>query len=370
MTRNVPRASGLIDNEYLNTALARAALPKTLEPLSTESLLGGRTGADVIRLRSGARSYVLKLLPEHSWRGKGMGCPEGGEPRLWLSGLLSSLSGPIRCPIVDVSYDPEAGKYWMLMHDVADGIRGRGDFGRDDSRALFRALSTMHAALLGSDALAAAPLPTVGGTTRVMSEPLLKLAGRPPHHASWLDSMLDGFQVLGAFLPIFLDCLGNGLADDYLDMIADENWKERLDALPATLVHGDLRRANISFQDDEITIFDWEFAAKGPPGSDLQWHCLLHYWAYPPDGLESGDDCDALFEDYVNTLEVQTGQPVDRAELLEGWQLGWIKVMAQLGYVLVDPLYPDGGNAEVVVRIKKLCKRAVRRALAFRESLG
>jgi hypothetical protein len=366
----VSETSGEIDLDYLTAALARAGRPAPTESLTTEQLHGGRTGALVVRVVSGDHSYVLKQIPEASWRGEGMSCPEGGEPRLWLSGLARETGGPAWWPVVDLSFDSGTRRYWMLMDDVGAGIRDRGKFTIEDTRVLFRALAPMHAKYYESDALSHRSVPGVLGTARVLSEPLLHLSGKRPSAEPWVQAMLDDFKVMGAFLPLFLEVLGPRLADAYLDLVADPHWQRRLSDAPATLLHGDLRRANIAFENDRVALLDWEFAAKGPPACDLQWHCYLHYWGYPPDGVEAGDDCEALRDEHADALEAALGRSIDRAAFDEGWALGWIKLMAQLGYVLVDPLYPDGGTAESRAQVNALSARAVQRALDFREALG
>ena len=367
---SIPENSGTIDLEYLAAALERAGISAPRGEFETEELLGGRTGATVTRLITGKRSFVLKLVQEGSWRIEGLGIRKGGEHRLWLHGLTRNIPGAIECPVIDVSAAPQQGLFYVLMEDVGQGIRDRGQFTLADSQALFRALARLQAHHYQSDTLHAAPLPTVTGFTRMFSAPVLHLSGKRKIDEPWLPRLLEDFQVVSAFLPLFLEVLGPGLADAYLALVDDDLWVNRLETLPMTLLHGDLRRANIAFDNGRIPIVDWEFASKGPPGCDLQWHCFLHFWGYPPDGMAPGDDCDALRDEYLAALESAMGHPVDREAYLEGWKLGWLKVMAQLGYTLIDPLYPDGGNAEQRSQVEALSIRAVQRALDFRESLG
>ncbi len=368
--KSISENSGTIDSEYLATALDRAGLPAPQGVFETEELLGGRTGATVTRLITGERSFVLKLVQEGSWRIEGLGLREGGEHRLWLHGLTRDIPGAIECPVIDVSAAPQQGLFYVLMEDVGLGIRDRGKFTLADSRALIRALAEMQAAYYQSDALDIAALPYVTGFTRMLSAPVLHLSGKRKIDEPWLPSMLEDFQVVSVFLPLFLEVLGPRLADAYLVLVDDSSWVNRLEELPVTLLHGDLRRANIAFDNGRIPIVDWEFASKGPPGCDLQWHCFLHFWGYPPDGVAPGSDCDDLRDEYLAALESALGYSVDHEAYLEGWKLGWLKVMAQLGYTLIDPLYPDGGNPEQRSRIEALSTRAVQRALDFRESLG
>ena len=55
ITTDVPLASDQIDIADLRSALSRAGMPSVRGPLSTKSLLGGRTGAELIRVQVGSR---------------------------------------------------------------------------------------------------------------------------------------------------------------------------------------------------------------------------------------------------------------------------------------------------------------------------
>jgi len=363
-------ADDVVDMDYLAAALRRAGRPAPEGELHIEPLLDGRTGATVQRIRCGDRSFVLKRTDEHSWRVTGMGSSAGGEPALWEHGVTRDLDGPIRCPVIDVTRRSAGDTHWILMDDVSSGIRDRGAFTRQDTRALIGGLAAMQAPRLGDRSLRDAPLPPVSGPTGLLRTGVLHVSGERTSRAAWVRELVEDFQVMTAFLPLFLQTVGPKLADEYLTLVADDGWFDMLDREPATLLHGDLRRANMSLRDDAIELFDWELAAYGPAGCDLQWHCLLHYWGYPPDGVTAGDDCDDLADLYVQKLGEQLGATVDRDAFDRGWKLGWLKAMAQLGYVLVDPLYPDAGDDAQRRRIAELCARAIRRAIDMRASLG
>jgi hypothetical protein len=363
------QASGRLDLPYLAAALSRAGMPPPSGTLSTEPLLGGRTGTTVQRLTAGERSFVLKLIPGRSWRVVGMQLERAGEHWLWAHGVTRDLAAPVHCPVIDVAHELGEDRYWVLMHDLSDGIRGRGKFSRRDSFVLFSGIAAMHAAHFERPALVDAPLPSVTRPTELFRKAVLHLSGKRICDEAWVLELVDDFEVVGALLPLFLEQLGSTLADDFLSLAADDRWLDALGREPQTLLHGDLRRANIALQGDRIGLFDWELAARGPAGADLQWHCLLHYWAYPPDGVEPGDDCDDLALHYFRELETRLARPLDRAAFERGWKLGWIKAMVQIGYVLVDSIHSAGGDAAARDRVAALCRRAVRRALDMRASL-
>jgi hypothetical protein len=359
-------AKDLVDLDYLAMASRRSGCNPPTGELEVSVLDEGRTGAEVLRLVAGPESYVLKSIPRDSWRGPGMGRVESGEPLLWKSGISNRLPHGIVWPVLHVSEDHEDGYDWMLMRDVGDGIRGRGAFSQSDSTTLFRTMAKMHSRFYASDELARLPLPKASGTSSLFTKPLTGIGRGQESQEEWVEDFLEGFQVMPAFAPLFFECLGAKLADQFLALVADDGWKNALDALPQTLLHGDLRRANLAFSSCTLWLLDWELASLGPPGSDLQWHCFLHYWAYPPEGVPAGWDCAELLADYK--AEMASSRPsMDPSHIDRGWKLGWVRAMCTIGYVLVDPLYPNGGSASERARVEEICQRGVQRALEYAE---
>jgi Ser/Thr protein kinase RdoA (MazF antagonist) len=88
--------------------------------------------------------------------------------------------------------------------------------------------------------------------------------------------VVEEFMPLRLLLPVFLELLEPGDADFYIKMTQDRDWHQHLDDATPTLLHGDLRRANISFMEGKVILFDWEFAARGPAACDLQWSAFLN----------------------------------------------------------------------------------------------
>jgi hypothetical protein len=377
------------DLAYLKEACARGHLPEPTGKFSTEELNGGRMATTLLRLQAGQDTYVVKLVPKTRWRAEGMGYQEGGEAILAQHPSIQKLAGPnagpIAWPVIDVSEDVEDASGSearphdrLLTRDVGRGMRQRDLFSRQDSQRLFEALAVFHGAHYGRADLADLPLPDVMGTTSLFTEAVLAVAQKDKDRAGWIDAFLEEFQIMEAFLPLFLEMLGPTLADDYLDLVADTEWKSALGMLPATLLHGDLRRANIAFEPERVALIDWELASRGPPGADLQWHCFLHYWGYPPPGEDDWSTCEDLRDDYFRALKTQVPDGLqagldaglhaglDPDDFEMGWKLGWIRAVAMLGYVLVDSIFPDGGDANARERVRSQSARAIQRALQFR----
>jgi thiamine kinase-like enzyme len=94
---------------------------------------------------------------------------------------------------------------------------------------------------------------------------------------------------------------------------------ERLEALPKTLVHGELYASNVLVGDDRVCPVDWELAGIGPAVLDVA--ALTMGWA---------DDERRLLVDVYRSAanEPPDEQDVDRAALhlavqWLGWSDGW-----------------------------------------------
>lgn len=343
--------------DYLGEALVRARLPPTLAGLTRVPLTGGRTGAAVERIeRAGAEPLVSKRLPANTWREAVLEGAPGGEARLWLDGVTRALPPPIECPMIDVARTA-SGDWWMLMRDVSAGILPRGEFGDDAERVFLDAIAALHARFQDDPALAALPLATMRGTTRMLADPIVAVAGGADAIAAadpWVRRFLEDFKPLGALLPGFLAQIGAEDAAFYVDLCRDRGWHAALDAGPQTLVHGDLRRANIAFlEGGRVSLIDWEFAARGPAATDIAWHSLLHFWAYPVDQRAPEEREAELVEFYLDAFARRRGRRADRAVFGRQWDAAWLRIVAQLGFLLIDG--PEAGRAE-------RCKRALARA--------
>jgi len=330
---SAPHTRGAIP-EYLREAESRGVVPSGFRVLGLEPLTGGRTGARVIAIRPG---YVLKTLPRNTWRLAAMQAPDAGEGPLWLSGATRALPAPVACPTVDVAVHADNDEWWMLMRDVSDAIRPRGAFTERDERTLLAAIARLHAHYWGGrNGLAELPLSPARGVTAAFAEPVAFAAGRAAASADWVPRLVEDFTPLSSLLPAFLEMLDPVDADFFISLTADRSWHRGLDAATPTLNHGDLRRANIAFTGDTVTLLDWELAARAPAACDLQHHWFLHFWAYPPDDGQPPEARAPLRDFYVAELEAALGKPIDREEFARTWNLAWVRVLSMLGFILAD----------------------------------
>jgi hypothetical protein len=269
------------------------------------------------------------------------------------------LSTELRYPVVDAALHVEREEWWLLMRDVSAGVRPRGTYSEADCRRLLSTCARMHARFWQHPGLEDAPLGTIEGTTRIFALPQLQIArgGQVESHP-WVEEGAEQLgQVLGLVTP-FLDHLGSDDGDFFLGLIAErERWQRPLRSLPATLNHGDLRRANIAYYDDHISVFDWEMATAAHPAADMQWFWFLRFWAYPPDDGMDVDGREPLRQLYVDALDEALGGKLDRDEFERAWDLGWLRIIAQLGLCLADG-EPDVAGPRcrrALARCRRIC---------------
>jgi hypothetical protein len=350
-----------VNEDYLRQALARAVRQSPAGPVEVKLLTGGRTGARVMSVGCGGDRFVLKQIPLRSWRTASTGVEPGGEGYLWQSGAVRDLGPGLRWPVLDVSI--VADQHWLLMEDVSTGFRSRGQFTRADSTRLLDTIAGLHARYYESPALETLPLPRIGQQIHLFTKTYAQLTGRSKG-PEWVDEFVDDFQVIEPFFAMFLDILGPKQADGFLALCDDLSWHDELAKQPSCLLHGDLRRANVAFLDDGVSLIDWEFSGVGPPASDAQEHCFLHYTCYPPDGTDYAiDACADLRDGYAEALERELGSAIDRGAFARSWSLGWLRWFVNLGFLLVDPIFPDGGTAEERAVIRARASAALAHAL-------
>ena len=351
------------DISYLRDALARASINIVPQSLLVKPLLDGRTAATVEKLITNNENYVLKRTSRDNWLPAAAGSP--GEGPLWVSGSLNQERLPrlLRCPIIDAIYHPPTEAWWLLMHDVSDGIVPRGNFGEAEAITLWSAIAELHAAYWNDEKqLADLPVASLSKTVSAFAEPIYG-ALTQEFRTPWAENVTQEFMPLRVLLPIFLDLISPADADFFLSIIKDRSWHNELDHSSATFLHGDLRRANISFQNDATILFDWELATKGPAACDLQWNNFLTFWAYTPEDGKEAWERDHLKDHYLNEVEKALGANIDRKEFERTWGLAWVSVISQLGFVFADANLDDQGTRSAIQKRIEVAFQKCRDAL-------
>jgi hypothetical protein len=366
----LPQVGGDLDAAYVREALARAGRDAAVSEVSARPLTDGRSGAVVTALvLDGGRRLVHKAVRDGVGFHAVVGGPLGREAALFRSDVTARLPGALTWPIFDAARHDGRGETWLLMDDVSEGILPPGAFDPAKLDRMLAGVAALHAGHWGrADALDALPLLELGEVARLFGDPVLACARGTPPRDAWVRWMIESF-VVGRYLPRFLEILGARGADDYLAIVESRDaWIAALARHEPTLLHNDLRRANLSYlADGRVALLDWERAARGPAAVDLTWLWFLQFWAYPP---RAPHDPDAHRAAYLFALERALGRPVDREAFAASWGLGWVLVLCEIGYLLADVLVesPDLPPDEAAARVRRahealdLARRAVDRA--------
>lgn len=366
----LPTIDGDADTEYLSAALSRTGRRKQIEHVEAELLDGGRISANVLSLKTAAGAFVLKKFLPEPWRVKLFGSAFN-EPALWLSGLTRTLPVPLSCPTIDMAFHADRGECWMLMDDVSHGVAPRGSFDAAVFQCLLDGLACLHARHWEQvEELAGLPLITLQQHTAMFTAPSAA-AGEAAKPEGWVVEVLDRVFLFRTYVPVLLDMLGPADGDFYLDLCrCPERFLTPLARLPQTLNHGDIRRANVAFlPSGEVSLFDWDFACSAPAAADLAWYWFLHFWCYPPADGCPPEAREPLRLYYLQRLEDALGKRLDRTEFDRSWDLAWLKVFAQIGFCLADPLTGEH-SAEDAARACARARKAVERAKRIADALA
>jgi hypothetical protein len=359
LVAGLPAIDGEVDGSYLSDVLGRAGRPTHVSHVQASRLDGGRISANVFSLKADAGAFVLKKFVPEAWRIEFFGSAFN-EPALWVSGRTRNLPEPLSCPTIDVAFHRERGECWMLMDDVSAGVAPRGSFDEPIFRILLDGLARLHGQYwqqtLDLDDL---PILTLDQHTAMCTEPCAAAGGRTKP-AGWVAEVLDKVFLFRTFVPVLLDVLGSSDGDFYLDLCQHrDRWLAPLSRSPQTLVHGDLRRANIAaLPSRQISLFDWDFACRAPAAADLTWYWFLHFWCYPPRDGMTPEDREPLRAYYTDRLDEALGGRLDRREFGRVWDLCWLKAFAQIGFCMVDALV-GSPSTDDVARVRTLCAKAI-----------
>jgi hypothetical protein len=278
-----------------------------------------------------------------------------------LAGATRELPAGLRCPTLDVAKHESGANWWLLMEDVSNGILPRGSYDETKAKSLMRSIARLHARYWGRDEeLGALPVPSFDTSANVLAALTAHVARGDTASEPRLERLAEDFWVPRVMMPALLNALRPEDADFYVQLCKEHaRIANALARHPRTLVHGDLRRANIAFFGDEVALFDWEFAAAAPAARDLQWYWFLQFWAYPPDDGRSLADRRGLIEVYLDTLERERGSRVERDLFDESCELAWLSVFCQIGFCLGDPLTGPSPSAEALERGKRMIAEAI-----------
>jgi Phosphotransferase enzyme family len=250
----------------------------------------------------------------------------------WFAQHGPALPPPIRNPALGAGHDPETRESAVLMPDLTGVLFDwNAVIGLDQVEAVLGALAALHGHGWSSELR--------GGTTHwtpwrerltLICRPSLERRGSPQQAV--VERLLPGWDAWDRHATAGARSVIADLANDpqpLLDALALE---------PLTLLHGDLKLANVGIAADAIEVVDWQMVMVAPVAIELGWFLVSNVNALPiaPDrvlerywALRGRDGA------RENDLAVLVGL------LLRGWRKGYdaeARVTLASGVSAVDDL--------------------------------
>ncbi len=222
---------------------------------------GGLSGSTIerVRLMDGRELILKRVSPEWDWLSRATG-DTGRLPSMWESGLLGRVPDVVDHATVAVERD---GVGWnVFMRDVSEALLPAG--ARLDEASVRRVLETIAKV---HDTFWGGSFPDLCGLADRYLLLSPQTAERERAHDNPIAHHIErGWQV-------FADSTPREVADPVFAILERPGLlAEQLDRCEKTLIHGDLRIANLGFAGDSVVLIDWgERTGAAPPAVEIAW---------------------------------------------------------------------------------------------------
>ncbi len=191
----------------------------------------------------------------------------------WFAGRGPALPSPLRNPALGGGYDPATGGSAVLMPNLS-GILFDWNATLPVERLdhVLEALVQLHAAFL--ELPGDAPWCPIRERVALICRSSLERPG--PARDAVSDRLLPGWDLF--------DRLATPAARDVISALSDDPARlvRALDDQPATLVHGDLKLANVGIAAHGVVdVVDWQMVSLAPVAIELGWFLVSNVNALP-----------------------------------------------------------------------------------------
>ena len=226
----------------------------------------GQSGTSLERLvLSDGRRLVVKRLSGDDWVAR-VTHDGGREASLWTEGVLARMPPEIDHAVLAAGR--EGTGTWLLMRDVSNELLPSDRrLTREESRRLLATFAAMHRAFAGERIDGACSL-----EDRIVLAAPATVAGE-----------VDGVDYLPKILAVGWDVFAETVPEDVgaavLGAVEDpEPLARELSRFPSTLIHNDLRGANLGLLSERTIVLDWGMAGTGPCELDFAWYLFVNGW--------------------------------------------------------------------------------------------
>jgi hypothetical protein len=281
----------------------------------------GWSGASLTTLSRGSDRFVLKRDSlARDWIAQATA--DGPILReAWFAAYGPSLPSPIRAPYLGVGMDGD--EFGILMPDLT-GVLFDWDAPISDGSLdrVLAGLTTLHSFPFDDE------LPLGGPHWCPLRERLTLICraslDRPgPAHDAVGDRILPGWDAFDRRVPTVVRDLIDSLGRDPQPLL------DALGELPSTLIHGDLKLANVGIEPDgTIDLVDWQMVTVAPVAVELGWFLVSNVASLPlrPDDVLTRYHVEARRQGHdeagLGEWQAQVDAAILVGLLLRGWRKG------------------------------------------------
>ena len=232
------------------------------EPLTHAGQSG--TGLERIVMADGRR-LVIKRLTGEDWVSR-VTHDDGREVGLWEQGVLARMPPEIDPAVLDAG---RAGRVsWLLMRDVSGELLPPDRrLSRDESARILATAAALHRRFAGQ---------SISGLCSLEDRITLTAPATVAGEAGGVD-FLPKMLVVG--WEVFAETVPDDVAAAVFDAMEQPGpLAALLRDCAATLVHNDLRGANLGLIPGRTVMLDWGLAGSGPPELDFAWYLFVNGW--------------------------------------------------------------------------------------------
>jgi len=233
----------------------------------------GWSGAALTQLRRGSQSFVLKRdSVAQDWIARATS--DGPVLReAWFAAHGPVLPSPIRAPYLGVGQDGET--FGILMPDLT-GVLFDWDapIAVEQLERVLGGLADLHTGSWNAQNRDGAPWCPLRERITLICRSSLERPG--PARNAVADRLLPGWSAW--------DRLATPAARDVVASLSDDPQPliEALKAQPATLIHGDLKLANVGIEaDGSIVLVDWQMVMVEPIAVEIGWFLVANVASLP-----------------------------------------------------------------------------------------
>jgi aminoglycoside phosphotransferase (APT) family kinase protein len=259
-----PQGGGL---DELPDDAAVAAARRLNEIARREPLThAGQSGTSLERIVLGdGRRLVVKRLSGEDWVAR-VTHDGGREASLWTEGVLARMPREIDHAVLAAGREGTAT--WLLMRDVSDELLPPDRrLTREESRRMLATFAAMHRRFAGE---------RIDGLCSL--EDRITLAA-PATVAGEVDGVDYLPKIIAVGWEVFVEAVPEDVATAVFGAMEDpEPLASELARCAPTLIHNDLRGANLGLLSDRTIVLDWGLAGTGPCELDFAWYLFVNGW--------------------------------------------------------------------------------------------